>query len=110
MAEVLTRTFPQVRVVVDAPVQMAREVALLRQATGAPGNGDMDAMLSAVAPHLGGQTPSEVGYNAPNELLLKGVTLSPEQLEALNQAVAPQQLSATPSGSELTVHWNGGGR
>jgi general secretion pathway protein L len=43
MAEVLTRTFPQVRVVVDAPVQMAREVALLRQATGAaPGRPDAE--------------------------------------------------------------------
>lgn len=106
MAEVMTQTFPQVRVVVDAPVQMAREVALLRQATGAPGNGDMDVMLSAVAPHLGGQTPSELNYNAPNELILKGVTLSSEQLEALNQAVAPRQLTATASGSELNVTWH----
>jgi hypothetical protein len=38
----LTRTFPAVKVVVDAPVQMAREVAALRQATGAPSGSDLE--------------------------------------------------------------------
>ncbi|ARU06333.1 hypothetical protein CCO03_18095 [Comamonas serinivorans] len=110
MNEVLTRTFPQVRVVVDAPIQMAREVGLLRQATGALNGGDMDAMMSAVAPHLGGATPTEVGYNAPNELVLKGVPLPADQLEALNQAVAAQRLTATLNGADLTVQWMGDGR
>lgn len=107
MNEVLSRSFPQVRVVVDAPVQMAREVALLRQATGAPGGGDMDAMMSAVAPHLAGAAPSEVNYNAPGELVLKGVSLTDDQLAALSQAVAPQRLTARASGSDLTVQWAG---
>jgi general secretion pathway protein L len=38
----LTRTFPAVKVVVDAPLQMAREVAALRQATGAPSGSDLE--------------------------------------------------------------------
>jgi general secretion pathway protein L len=38
---VLTRTFPSVKLVVDAPVQMAREVAALRQATGGTAASDL---------------------------------------------------------------------
>jgi general secretion pathway protein L len=50
--DTLTQTFPQVRVVVDAPLQMAREVAALRQATGAASGRDLEAMLSAIGKAL----------------------------------------------------------
>jgi general secretion pathway protein L len=49
---VLTRSFPGVRVVVDAPAQMARELAQLRQATGASGREDLEPMLAALAVSL----------------------------------------------------------
>ena len=49
----LTQTFPSVRVVVDAPLQMQREVSGLRQASGAVSSGDLEAMLAA----LGTATP-----------------------------------------------------
>ena len=45
----LTQTFPNVKVVVDAPLQMQREVNQLRQASGAVGRGDFEAMLAALA-------------------------------------------------------------
>ena len=48
----LTQSFPAVKVVVDAPVQMAREVATLRQATGAPSNRDLEAILAAAGSAL----------------------------------------------------------
>lgn len=49
---VLTRSFPGVRVVVDAPAQMARELAQLRQATGASSHEDLEPMLAALAASL----------------------------------------------------------
>ena len=44
----LTQTFPNVRVVVDAPVQMERELLNLRQAAGAASGRDLEAMLGAL--------------------------------------------------------------
>ncbi len=43
--EVLTSTFPDVRVVVDAPVQMARALADLQRQNGAASSLDMETML-----------------------------------------------------------------
>jgi general secretion pathway protein L len=45
----LTQTFPNVRVVVDAPVQMERELVNLRQAAGAASGRDLESMLGALA-------------------------------------------------------------
>ena len=50
---VLLETFPKVPVVVDAPIQMAREVASLQRASGAAAGTDLESILSsfsAVAP------------------------------------------------------------
>lgn len=53
----LTQTFPGVRVVVDAPVQMSRELALLRQASGALSAQDLEPELSALGKALAGVGP-----------------------------------------------------
>ena len=45
----LSTTFPKLKVIVDAPLQMRRELTALRQATGAPSEQDLEAMLSALA-------------------------------------------------------------
>ncbi len=108
MNQVLTKTFPQVRVVVDAPIQMNRELDVLRHATGALSAGDMDAMLTALAPHVGNQTPSEINYTVPPQLVLKGVSFSPDQVNSLNQALTPHRLTAQASGGDLTVTPAGG--
>ncbi|MES2890298.1 MAG: type II secretion system protein GspL [Pseudomonadota bacterium] len=46
---VLTATFPQVRAVLDAPVQMQRELQALRAVAGKPGDNDLEPMLQAAA-------------------------------------------------------------
>lgn len=45
----LQTTFPQVRAVLDAPLQMQREVALLRAAAGQPDESDLEPLLQAAA-------------------------------------------------------------
>ncbi|MBC7702873.1 MAG: general secretion pathway protein GspL, partial [Rhodoferax sp.] len=79
----LTQAFPQVRVVVDAPVQMEREVASLRQATGAVSSRDLESMLAA----LGSATPSDkslsaIDYSA-GQARLKGIALAEQDAPAL---------------------------
>lgn len=45
----LRSTFPGVRTVLDAPLQMQREVELLRAAAGRAGDGDLETLLGAAA-------------------------------------------------------------
>ncbi|MBH1965230.1 MAG: general secretion pathway protein GspL [Comamonadaceae bacterium] len=85
----LTQTFPQVKVVVDAPVQMAREVAALRQASGAFSSRDLEPALSAfalVAP--AGSAPSAIEF-AAGELRARGVQMEASALSEANQKLRP---------------------
>jgi general secretion pathway protein L len=80
---ILTTTFPQVRVVVDAPLQMEKEVALLRQAAGATSGRDLEAMLGALtsaAPP--GRTLSSFEYGG-GELRAKGLVSTPDEIGPL---------------------------
>ncbi len=85
----LQQTFPQVKVVVDASVQMSREVAALRQATGAPSARDLEPILSAfalVAPD--GVSPSAFEYSS-GELRARGIKVSASELSEANQRLRP---------------------
>ncbi len=78
----LTGTFPAVRVVVDAPVQMEREVAALRQATGAASGRDLESMLAALAAAAPpGLAPTSIEFTG-NELRLKGAGAAPAAQQA----------------------------
>ncbi|MDB5957247.1 type II secretion system protein GspL [Ramlibacter sp.] len=80
---VLRETFPQVRVIVDAPVQMEREVANLRQQTGVASARDLDALLAALASALpAGRTPAKLDYGG-GQLRAAGLALSGEDLRGV---------------------------
>ena len=49
LSRTLTDTYPQVRAVRDAPLQMQRETDLLRASAGRPGDQDLEALLAAAA-------------------------------------------------------------
>lgn len=49
MVELLRGTYPQVRTVLDAPRQMARETEALRIAAGRPGDADLETLLAVAA-------------------------------------------------------------
>ena len=73
----LTQTFPSVKVVVDAPLQMQREVNLLRQASGAITGSDLEAMLAALAVAAPLSLLNNIEFSA-GELRVKGVVESPQ--------------------------------
>lgn len=108
MRDVLTRSFPAVQVVVDAPLQMAREVALLQQASGAPSGRDLEVMLSAfgaLAP--ANMTPSAIEFVA-GELQLRGLKLTPEAAAALAFKLRPQGYQARAEGDSLVIKQESG--
>ncbi len=51
-AQILRQTFPQTQMVLDAPLQMAREVERLQQASGQLQASDLESMLSSLAQAL----------------------------------------------------------
>jgi general secretion pathway protein L len=99
----LTQTFPQVKVVVDAPVQMEKEVAALRQATGTTSGRDLEAMLGALAAASPpGRQVSGVEF-AQGELRVKGLAYVPEEARAVAAALKSQGFASTLQGETLTI-------
>jgi len=101
--QTLTRNFPHVRVVVDAPVQMEREVAALRQATGASSGRDLEAILGALAATAPpGRTPSGLEFTS-GELRARGLGLSADEARELATRLRPLGYTAAQQGDVLTV-------
>ncbi len=98
--QVLTSTFPKVPVVVDAPVQMARAVAALQQANGAPTGRDLESLLGALGPLAPvGYAPSAIEFNS-GELRLTGL---PDGFEDLAFKLQAQGYSARLERDKLVI-------
>lgn len=103
----LTTTFPQVKVVVDAPVQMERELAVLRQATGATSGSDLEAMLGVLATAVPG-TRALAGLDFANgELRARGLAMPPEEAANVVATLKSQGYTATFQGNTLVMALGG---
>jgi len=80
---VLTRTFPTVRTIIDVPLQMQRELGLLRQASGGLAGGDLETMLSALGAALPPASHAGAIDFAPGRLTVQGIDVAEPQLEAM---------------------------
>jgi general secretion pathway protein L len=75
LQSILKTTFPTVTLVIDAPLQMQREVNALEQKSGAASSTDLEPLLAALAGALpAGQTPQQIHY-ANHTLRVQGVAL-----------------------------------
>ena len=75
LQNILQTTFPSVTLVIDAPLQMQREVDALQQKSGAASSTDLEPLLAALARVLpAGQTPQQIHF-ANHALRVQGVTL-----------------------------------
>ena len=100
---VLTQTFPQVKLVIDAPLQMEREVAALRQATGATSGGDLETMLAALATVMpADRSASAVDFLA-GELKIKGLQWSAPEAASVPGQLKAQGYSARQDGDALIL-------
>lgn len=103
----LTQTFPAVKVVVDAPVQMEREVAALRQVTGASSPRDLEAMLGALGQAAGSERPvAAVEYTA-GELRARGPGYGPDAATTLAPGLQGLGYSAQMDGNTLVIKAEG---
>ncbi len=107
VSAVLTQTFPNVRVVVDAPTQMEREVAALRQATGTASGGDLEAMLTAASMAIPARRSlSSLEFSA-GEARMKGLQLSSTEVTTLSTWLGRQGYSVRSEGEVLVLQTQG---
>ena len=99
----LTQTFPQIKVVVDAPVQMAREVAGLLQTTGTTTGRDLEAMLGALSAASPPDRPVGAIDFSNGELRVKGLAPTPRMTAGLKR----QGYSALAQGDTLVLTQEG---
>lgn len=99
----LTGTFPQVKVVVDAPVQMEREVAALRQLSGVASGRDLESMLAALGRALPeGRVVGGLEFNG-NALRVRGLSLTSEELAPVASNLKSLGYAATLQGEVLLL-------
>ncbi len=78
----LTGAFPQVRAILDAPVQMQKQLDLLRTAAGSIGEQDFEALLAAAATAWpADRPPAEALAFEPGRLTLSAQGWSPPQVD-----------------------------
>jgi general secretion pathway protein L len=99
MAQVMKQTFPEIQVVLDAPLQMSREVQRLRQAAGQVGSDGLEPLLAALGPALPvGTALSQLDFQS-GQLRLKDLSLTEAQAAQLQshlQSQSQTQLQAQP--------------
>ena len=104
----LLQSFPGVRSVVDAPLQMERELALLRRASGALARADLEAMLAAA----GSVFPAGAGAGsiefAGGELTLTGGGLTPSLWPLASAKLAQAGYNARLDGERLQLRRGAG--
>jgi len=100
----LRRTHPQVRAVLDAPLQMQNETAALRSAAGIPGDEDFETLLAAAAAAWpDGQPPAAQLRFEPGRLSLPGAGWAPPQIDALRQRLGPLGWVSTRATARLVI-------
>jgi len=104
----LTQTFPSVKLVVDAPLQMAREVAALQQSTGGVASLDLEPMLAVLGASLPpGRVPTALDYSA-GQLRLRGLNLSATEIASLTSTMAARGYTVRGEGDFLLVQAEAG--
>jgi len=92
-----------VRVVVDAPVQMARALSDLQRRNGVAASADMETMLGhfqAAAPETA--APTAIEFIA-NELRMKGLSPSASALADIAERLRPRGYSLRTEADGLTM-------
>lgn len=88
--QILQQTFPKIAVVVDAPAQMAREVARLRQGSGQLTPQDFESQMQALGRALpAASSPNRLNYQ-DGQLQWPSLPLDPAQQAGFEQALRQQ--------------------
>ena len=102
---ILTQTFPNVPVV-DASLQMSRELERLQRQAGSLSGKDLETVLQAIGMALPeGQSINSLDFQSQGagEIRLQGLQLSESQSAAFAQALRMQGLDAQASGAQWRI-------
>lgn len=100
----LRTAHPQVRVVLDAPLQMQRETAALRAASGRVGEEDLESALAAAASAWPeGRGPATALQFAPGRLTLAVEGWREADVAALRSRLRPSGWQVDAAGGRLTL-------
>jgi general secretion pathway protein L len=101
MVGILTQSFPSVKVVVDPPLQMARELEAAKRAKGSPGPGDLEVMLSRLGQVLPQGTQIHNLQFTPGELQWQANLTSSEWMQSSQATLQSLGYELRPDGT----HW-----
>ena len=105
VSQLLLQSFPKIPVVVDAPVQMQRELALLRSSTGALSRDDLEPLLAAstqISQPPGTASAQALEYQ-DRQLRLKGLSLEAEALADAQERLAVAGYRLQRDGADLLL-------
>lgn len=111
MVATLQSAFPQVRAVLDAPLQMQREVDMLRIAAGRAGEADLEPMLQAAAAAWPPDRPpvDNLRYE-PGRLTLSATGWSQPEIDQFRDRLQPAGWSVEAAEGRLTMSRSSSGR
>jgi general secretion pathway protein L len=100
----LTTAFPEVRAILDAPVQMQKQLDLLRASAGSVGEQDFEALLAAAANAWpADRPPTEALAFEPGRLTLSAQGWSPAQIDNFRTQLQGDGWLLEPGEGKLTV-------
>lgn len=103
LATTLTQTFPQIKLVVDAPLQMERELVVLRQASGTLSNRDLEPVLAA----LGSVARADLSLGAiefmAGEVRLKGMQIGAPEASRMSEQLQRLGYAARQDGDTFFI-------
>ncbi|MFM2054811.1 MAG: hypothetical protein RL456_2848 [Pseudomonadota bacterium] len=102
MLQVLRTTHPQVRAVLDPPVQMQRENDLLRAAAGRAGDQDLETLMQAAASAWPEGRPPQTLRFENGQLSLAAPGLGPDEAARMRATLAPAGWQVDATGDTLT--------
>ena len=103
IAAVLTSTFPETKVIVDAPVQMARSVTALQRQSGAPTGADLETILNQFGALAQVKTaPTAIEFIA-NELRIAGLDSNAPEFASVTATLQTQGYAARWDGANLVI-------
>ncbi|MFM2119228.1 MAG: hypothetical protein RL722_696 [Pseudomonadota bacterium] len=108
MTQILRATHPQVRAVLDAPLQMARENEGLRAAAGKAGDADLETLMAAVASVWPANTPIQTLSFENGRLTLGTSDLRGPAAEAVASRLRPAGWQIEPGEGSLAIAKGGG--
>jgi general secretion pathway protein L len=108
MVQLLKTAHPQVRAVLDAPVQMQRETEALRAAAGQAGDSDLEALLQAAASAWPQGQPVQNLKFEPGSLTLAVPNWGPEQIDQFRSTLEPSGWNIEAAEARITISRAGG--